>query len=113
MRVRLPVLRRMRARWSVAAPRRRSTRLSPSEPFAEPCLLDWMRAVWSGNLAAEPRRRKDLAWIAQPLGIERAAHGQHDVEVVRREHLRHVFGLVGADAMFTGQRAAGVDAVLQ
>src|SRR6185436_5659103 len=85
--------RRKQARSFRAAGYRRWTRSPPSEPFAQPCLLEWMRVVRSGHLAAEPRRRKDLPRIAETLRIEGPAHREHDVEIVVREHLRHVFGL--------------------
>src|SRR5262245_1340413 len=84
-----------------------------SKPLGDARLFEWMRVVRSRHLAAEPRRRKHLARIAQSFRIERAPNGQHHIQIVVREHLRHVFGFVGADAMLTGQRSARIDAVLQ
>src|SRR5262245_48834784 len=84
-----------------------------SEPLGESRLLEWMRVIRSGHLAAESRRREHFARIAQPLRIEGAPYGKHDVQIVVREHLRHVVGFVRADAVLAGERSARVDAVLE
>ena len=51
-------------------------------------------AVPAGHLAAQPRRREDLARVGQPVRVERAPHQLHRVQVVGGEHPRHVLGLV-------------------
>src|SRR5262245_4273819 len=84
-----------------------------SKPLREPRLFERMRVVRPGNLAAEPRCRKHFARIAKSFRIECASDGQHHVQIVVREHLRHVFGFVGTNAVLTGQRSACIDAVLQ
>src|SRR5580693_2301021 len=67
----------------------------------------------AGNLAAQPRRREDLARIAQAGRVERAAQQLHGVQVAGPEHLRHVLGLVGADPVLAGDRAAVGDAQVE
>src|SRR5262249_38528386 len=47
------------------------------------------RAADAGNLAAQPRRREDLARVAQAGRVERAAQQLHGVQVAGAEHLRH------------------------
>src|SRR5262245_61593237 len=94
---------------------RRAVRVEefPSETLRETRPLDWMLPVGPRNFAAQSRGGEDLAWIAEAAGIERAAQALHRVEIVLAEHLRHVRFLVGADAMFAGDGATGVDAVLK
>src|ERR1041384_2765339 len=104
---------RMKARSPLAAPRRRWTRSRRSKSFGEACLLEWMRVVRAGHFPAEARRGKHLPRIAEAFRVERAAHGEHHVQVVCREHFRHVVGLVRADSMLARERAARVDAVLE
>src|ERR1019366_2922302 len=60
----------------------------------------------AGHLAAQPGRGEDLARVAQVSGVERAADQLHGVQVVGAEHLGHVPGLVHADAVLAGDRAA-------
>src|ERR671916_103295 len=50
-------------------------------------------------LAAEARGREDLAGVADLVRVERAPEKLHGVEILRREHLRHVLLLVLADAL--------------
>ncbi len=56
-----------------------------------------------------PQRRgvgKTLPGLSSAVRIERAAHEAHRLEVLLREHLGHVGGLVGAHAVLAGDRAA-------
>src|SRR5436190_17314192 len=101
-----------------ALPPRRSHRpvrepRSASVTLGEPSSLDRVLPVRTGDFAAEARSRKHLARITQAVWIEGAPHALHRFEVVFAEHLRHVGLLVGADAVLPGNRATGVDAVLQ
>src|SRR3954453_4755709 len=75
--------------------------------------LDRMRAIRTRNLAAQPRRRKHLSGIADAGRGERAAYKLHRVEVVGREHPRHVPLLGDADAVSAGEGSARLDAVSQ
>src|ERR1041385_8179850 len=113
MRAPAPPRPRMKVRSPLAAPRRRWIRSRRSKSFGEACLLEWMRVVRAGHLAAETRRGKHFSRIAEAFRVERAAHGEHHVEIVVREHLRHVLGLVRADSVLARERAARVDAVLE
>src|SRR4029077_13911505 len=66
-----------------------------SEDLAEPGRLHRMHAGTATRpLAAQPRRREHLARVAQTIGIERAAHVLHDVEIRGAEHPAHVLLLV-------------------
>ena len=61
-----------------------------------------------------PHRRgvgSTLPGLQRRCGSMRVAHLLHHVEVVVGEHARHVVPLVRADAVLTGDRAAGLDAV--
>src|SRR5215469_7771899 len=64
------------------------------------------RAADAGNLATQPRRREDLARVAQACRVERAAQQLHGVQVAGAEHLRHELGLVDAHAVLAGDRPA-------
>ena len=64
---------------------------APSESLvATPARSSGCCAVRTGDLAAEPRRRKHLARIAEPGRIEGAAHRLHRVEVVGASN---IFGM--------------------
>ncbi len=69
--------------------------------------------VVARDLAAQPRRGEDLARVAQAGRVERAPDQLHGVQVIGVEHLRHVAGLVDADAVLAGDRAAVVQAGVQ
>src|SRR3954464_15765276 len=69
-----------------------------------------MLAVRAGHLAAQSRRRHDLAGVGQPGRVERAAQALERVQVLLAEHLRHVLLLVDPDAVLAGDRPAGVQA---
>ena len=71
------------------------------------------RPVPAGHLAAQPRGREDLAGVGDVVGVEGAADQLHRVQVVVGEHPRHVGGLVDADAVLAGDRAAGGDAEVE
>ena len=64
-------------------------------------------------LAAQPGGGEDLARVAQAGRVERAPDQLHGVQVVGVEHLRHVPGLVHADAVLAGDRAAVFQAGVQ
>src|SRR5690348_10363852 len=72
-----------------------------------------MLSIGTRDLAAKPRRRQDLARIAQPLPIECVAELLHHVQVVIAEHAGHVLLLVDADAVLAGDRTAGVYTVAE
>src|SRR5215207_5546130 len=84
-----------------------------SEPFGQAGLLERVLAVGTRHLAAQARRRHDLAGVRAAVGVERAAQVLERREVVGSEHLRHVTHLVDADAVLAGQRAARVEARLE
>ena len=67
--------------------------------------------------ARAPRRRgaasAGACRVRETGRIERVAHPGHHREVVRREHQRHRAGLVDADAVLAGDRAARLDAGAQ
>src|SRR4051812_1720672 len=84
-----------------------------SEALGKPRGLERMLTVRPGHLAAQPRRRHDLPWVGQPVGVERAAQLLERREVGLAEHLRHVALLVDADPVLAGDRAAGVHAGLE
>jgi hypothetical protein len=65
------------------------------------------------HLAAQPRGGEDLARVAQAGRVERAPDQLHGVQVVGAEHPRHVPGLVNADAVLAGDRAAVLQAGVQ
>ncbi len=69
--------------------------------------------VVARDLAAQPRRGEDLARVAQAGRVERAPDQLHGVQVIGVEHLRHVAGLVDADAVLAGDRAAVFQAGVQ
>src|SRR3954466_2879414 len=81
-----------------------------SQTVGEAGGFDRVLTVRTRNLAAQARRREDFARIAQALRIEGAADALHQRQVLGREHRRHVLRLVGADAMFAGQRTTRIDA---
>src|SRR6476620_11511622 len=81
-----------------------------SEPLGEPCPLERVLAVGTGDLAAQARRRHDLVRVRLAFGVEGAAQLLEGVEVGLGEHLRHVALLVDADAVFAGDRAADLHA---
>src|ERR1044072_114593 len=83
----------------------RSSALSATGPERVP-------AVGAGDLAAQPRRRHDLAGVREPARVEGAAQHLERREVGLLEHLRHVALLVDADAVLAGDRPARVDARL-
>ena len=71
-----------------------------------------MAAIGAGHFAAQPRRGKHLAGIAQARADRTPTRTRCiSARSSAREHRRHVLRLVGADAVLAGQRAAGVDAV--
>src|SRR5581483_4460130 len=84
-----------------------------SETLGKARLLEWMRAVRAGHLAAEARRRQQLPRVAEPDRVERAAQPLHRLEVVGAEEERHRADLVDADSVLAGQRAAGLDTGLE
>src|SRR3954453_19032836 len=63
-------------------------------------------------LAAQSRRRHQLAGVGEPSWVERAAQLLERREVLLRELLRHVALLVDADAVLARDRAALLDARL-
>jgi hypothetical protein len=65
------------------------------------------------HLAAQPGGGEDLARVAQAGRVERAPDELHGVQVVGAEHPRHVPGLVHADAVLAGDRAAMLQAGVQ
>src|SRR3954471_21437300 len=81
-----------------------------SEALGKACRLQRVLPVRPGHLAAQPRRRHDLARVGEPAGVERAAQLLERGEVGLVEHLRHVALLVHADAVLAGDRAAGLHA---
>src|SRR3984893_18182808 len=70
-------------------------------------------AIGTRNLATQTRGREDLSGVAEVPRIEGRTDALHDVEIIGREHPRHVRRLVGADAMLAGDRPSGIDAVRQ
>ena len=79
----------------------------------KPGLLERVHPVGPRHLAAQARRREELARVREPERVERLRSRCIDGEVVLAEHQRHRACLVGADAVLAGDRAAGVDADLQ
>ena len=69
-----------------------------------------MLPVRARHLAAQPRRRDHLARVGDPVRVEGAAQPLERLEVALGEHLRHRAGLVDADAVLAGERAARVEA---
>jgi hypothetical protein len=65
------------------------------------------------HLAAQPGSGKYLARVAQAGRVERAPDQLHGVQVVGAEHPRHVPGLVHADAVLAGDRAAVLQTGIQ
>src|SRR4029450_5441385 len=90
-----------------------SCTLSTSETLGKPRLPEWMGAVGPGHLAAQARCREHLPGVAQTGRIERAPHALHRLQVVGAEEEGHRAGLVDADTVLAGQRAAYVDARFQ
>ena len=82
----------------------------PQNRSASPAASSGCCRYGPGHLAAQPRRRHQLARVRQPGGVERAAQALERVQVGLGEHLRHVLLLVDADAVLAGDRAAGVQA---
>src|SRR4030088_1408983 len=66
--------------------------------------------VHAAQLGAAVQGRKYLAGIEQALRVERAFQPLLLVEIDLPEHLRHQVSFLDADAMFTGQHAAELDA---
>src|SRR6202021_2080758 len=64
----------------------------------------------AAKLGAAMQGRKHLAGIEEALRVERAFQPLLLVEIDFAEHLRHQVALLDADAMFTGQHAAELDA---
>ena len=91
----------------------RPSHVIPLHPLGDAGELGGMTPIRARDLAAQSRRREDLARVAQARGIERRPDSQHHTEVVGREHRRHVLRLVGADAVLAGERTAGLDAIRQ
>ena len=89
------------ASWTDCRPQNRS---------ASPAASNGCCRYGPRHLAAQPRRRHQLAGVGEPGGVERAAQALERVEVGLVEHLRHVLLLVHADAVLAGDRAAGVQA---
>src|SRR6185436_9899013 len=83
------------------------------EPLRDARAFCWMLAIRTGHFTAQARRRQHLAGITETTGIDRVAHLLHHVEIVLREHARHVIALVGTNAVFTGDRSTGFDAIGQ
>src|SRR3954465_11362691 len=81
-----------------------------SEAFGNARQLQWMCAIRAGHLAAEPRRRKDLARVREAVRIECPPEPLHHFEIGLAEHQRHRARLVGTDAVLPCDRAARVDA---
>src|SRR5262245_27293264 len=78
------------------------------EPLRQAGPLHRVFAIRSRHLAAQPRRREDLPGIAEIARIERGPDSPHRLEVVLREHPRHVLRLVGADAVLPRDGSAGL-----
>ena len=82
--------------------------------FDEAGPLERVGAIGARDLAAQPRRREDLARVGEAARVERAAAAAPSPSRSRlAEQQRHRAGLVGADAVLAGDRAAGVDARLE
>src|SRR5688572_14062631 len=62
------------------------------------------------ELAAAPRSGEDLSRIGKTCGVERGLHASHRREIVSGELQRHEAILLHADAVLSGDRAAGRDA---
>src|SRR5205085_10347635 len=83
------------------------SRMRPrSEPLGKSRHLQRVRTVRPRYLAAQAGSREELAGVRQTGRIECRAQPLHRVEVVFAEHERHRAGLVGADAVLAGDRAA-------
>ena len=90
------------------------SRIRPAQKrSASPASSSGCARCGPGHLAAEPRRREELAGVREPGRVECRAQALHRLEIVLAEHQRHRAGLVGADAVLAGDRAAGVDAGLE
>src|SRR5712691_7371010 len=90
-----------------------SCTLEISKTLGKPCLLERVGAVRPRDLAAEARRGKQLARIAEPGRVEGAAETLHRLQVVGVEQQRHRADLVDPDAVLARERAARVDAGLE
>src|SRR3954468_15373288 len=77
-----------------------------SEALGKACRLQRVLPGRPGHLAAQPRRRHDLARVGEPAGVERAAQLLERGQVGLVEHLRHVALLVDADPVLAGDRPA-------
>src|SRR5262249_55925569 len=82
-----------------------------SESLGDASPLQRVLPIGAGHFAAQSRCRKDLAWVADAGGIERAAPQLHRLEIVGAEHLRHLCAFVRADAVLAGDGPARFDAV--
>src|SRR5690606_17483827 len=84
-----------------------------SQALDDARLLQRVGPVLAGPLAAQPRRGQDLAGVAQPARVPRAADAAHDLQVVDAEHLRHRARLVRPDAVLARERPAQLHAQLR
>ena len=75
----------------------RDASLEAQSRSARPASSSGCARYGPGNLAAEARRREDLARVREPVRVEGAAHALHRREVGLGEHQRHRARLVGAD----------------
>src|SRR4051794_33535521 len=84
--------------------------VATSEALGKTCGLEGMLAVRPRHLAAQPRRRHDLARVGEAVGVEGAAQLLERGEVGPVEPLRHVALLVDAGSVLAGDRAARLHA---
>src|SRR5882757_2799933 len=92
----------------------RTFKVSTGAPASEPRKVGKRQSAAMDMDAAEfgaaMQRRKHFSGIEQTLRVERAFQPLLLVEVDLREHLAHQVALLDADAMFTGEHAAELDA---
>ena len=87
--------------------------LTALEALGQALLFDGVGPVSHGpGLAARLAGREDLAGIAQSRRVEGELEPLHEREVGRREDERHEVGLLEADAVLAGDRAADLRADL-
>src|SRR5262245_18222231 len=93
----------LRSSSSIATPSTTACTTSGTLCKAQP--LEWVLPVRTGDLAAETRRREQLAGTGDADRVERLPQPLHRLEVVLGEEEWHRAGLVGPHAVLAGDRA--------
>src|SRR5580698_1749138 len=87
--------------------------LTASEQLRDARSFQRMRRIWAGLFRTKTRSRKDLVWIGEIFGVERAAYELHSEQIRLREHGTHHFLFLFAYPMLAGDGTSVLHAQMQ